>query len=185
MWEYVLMGQGNLTGQHCWTWFYRPVLVLRGLCFHYCSHIVVTGWWPCQEGQILTQLPCSFSYTSRLNVSKRLWLIKTKFRQSQICVSTMCSTTENLLWDLTSFPQKWYRYPKYFFFFKYSNIGEYKHSDLGLFLRQSVKSSSGAVVRSDQQHQHYWGACWKCKFMGPTMGLMNQKLCLWSLWSVF
>ena len=31
------------------------------------------------------------------------------------------------------------------------------------------------VVSLDQQHQHYLGACWKCRSMGPISDPLNQK----------
>lgn len=30
------------------------------------------------------------------------------------------------------------------------------------------------------QDEHHLGTCWKCKFLGPTQGLLNKKFCRWS-----
>lgn len=33
----------------------------------------------------------------------------------------------------------------------------------------------------DQQQQHHVGTCWKCRFLGPTLDLLNPKLWEWGL----
>lgn len=102
-------------------------------------------------------------------LSKRPGFVKTEFRQ--MCVPLLCSAVENLLQDHNIIREKWCMYPNYFMF-------KITWCDLWP-ISERIHSS----VVPDQQHKPYWLLVRNANSWALPQ-FLNQKLCLWALWSV-